>query len=157
MLGKVSTFARLSSLQRWQFVQALALLPLMSVALRLFGLRACHSVLSALIPRAPERRDDRAEDLIRATSRMVRLAAARGIGRPSCLPRSMVLWFLLGRRGILAELRVGARKQGAQMQAHAWVEWHGFVLNDRRGVGREYVPFDGFGARIDKMARIRLH
>ena len=41
-----------------------------------------------------------------------------------------MLWWLLRRRGIAAELRIGARKEFERFEAHAWVEVDSAVLND---------------------------
>jgi len=63
--------------------------------------------------------------------------------RSSCLPRTIVLWSLLRRRGIEADVRIGVRcdTEGA-VKAHAWLEWNGDVLNDAGDVARQYLPFD---------------
>ena len=73
---------------------------------------------------------------------MVRLAAVRGLTRPLCLPRSLVLWFLLHRRRIDARIHMGVRQLDGALDAHAWVEWGAFVLNDRRNVRSRYAVFD---------------
>jgi hypothetical protein len=38
-------------------------------------------------------------------------------------------------------LRIGIRKHGDRLEAHAWVELHGAVLNDTRNVGERFAPF----------------
>jgi hypothetical protein len=62
--------------------------------------------------------------------------------RSSCLPRTIVLWSLLRRRGIATNVRIGVRRdaEGA-VKAHAWLEWNGEVLNDIAEVGTQYLPF----------------
>lgn len=62
----------------------------------------------------------------------------------------MTLWWLLRRRGIPVQLRIGARKTGTQFEAHAWVEMDGRVVNDSEDVRIRYSPFEG--AITDKMA-----
>lgn len=47
-----------------------------------------------------------------------------------CLQRSLALFWWLKARGVHSHVRLGARKQGAQLDAHAWVEYRGEVLND---------------------------
>jgi hypothetical protein len=63
--------------------------------------------------------------------------------RSSCLPRTVVLWSLLQRRGIGADVCIGVRynTQG-QFESHAWLEWNGEVLNDAADVARQYLPFN---------------
>ena len=61
----------------------------------------------------------------------------------SCLPRTIVLWSLLRRRGITADVRIGVRCDShGEFQAHAWLEWNGEVLNDAAEVGSQYLTFN---------------
>jgi len=50
----------------------------------------------------------------------------------TCLRQSLVVWFLLRRRGLPAELRIGARKVEDRLEAHAWVESNGLCLDGTR-------------------------
>jgi Transglutaminase-like superfamily len=61
----------------------------------------------------------------------------------SCLEKSLVLWWQLGRRGIAAEMRIGARKEAGRFEAHAWVELGTVVLNDSGETHMHFAPFDG--------------
>jgi hypothetical protein len=72
----------------------------------------------------------------------VEAAARRVPGRVSCLHKSLTLWWLLRRRGVGAELRVGVRKPGSRLEAHAWVERDGMVLNDDPDVRQRFSSFD---------------
>ena len=74
--------------------------------------------------------------------RMVRAAVHHGVGRPSCLEESLVLWWLLGRRGIASQLRIGIRKEDAKFEAHAWVELEGAALNEPEARHHHYTPFE---------------
>jgi len=70
-------------------------------------------------------------------------AAARNLFfRPNCLEQSLVLWWLLRRRGIEAALRIGARKDSNRFEAHAWLELNSQVLNDASAEHRHFVPFE---------------
>jgi hypothetical protein len=77
----------------------------------------------------------------RRTARMVASASEEGIVRGKCLEQSMVLWFLLKRRQLPAELQIGGRRTSAGFEAHAWVELEGNVINDRDTVGQDFAPF----------------
>jgi hypothetical protein len=61
----------------------------------------------------------------------------------SCLEKSLVLWWQLGRSGIAAEMRIGARKEAGRFEAHAWVELGNVVLNDSGETHMHFAPFDG--------------
>ena len=62
--------------------------------------------------------------------------------RTNCLEQSLVLCWLLRRRGIAADLRIGARKDSDRFEAHAWVELNSQVLNDATAEHRHFVPFE---------------
>jgi hypothetical protein len=132
----------LTALEWRLFGASLLLLPATSLALRLAGFRRTNRALNALVPARADWAGEAASDYTRAASRMVRLAAVRGLTRPLCLPRSLVLWFLLHRRRIDARLHVGVRQLDGALDAHAWVEWGAHVLNDRRNVRSRYAVFD---------------
>jgi Transglutaminase-like superfamily len=61
----------------------------------------------------------------------------------SCLEKSLVLWWQLSRRGIAAEMRIGARKEAGRFEAHAWVELGDVILNDSGETHMHFAPFDG--------------
>lgn len=73
------------------------------------------------------------------TERVPRLAAlARWPYRvmpvpSSCLRRSLVLAWLLRRRGFQPRVRFGVRKHGSTLDAHAWVECQGLPLDLQPG------------------------
>ena len=87
--------------------------------------------------------DERRTDLdrARATARLVQAAARYGLFRPTCLPQSLVLWWLLRRQGLAGELRIGVRPEPSRLEAHAWVEFQGQPLNDGADVARRFAPF----------------
>jgi hypothetical protein len=60
--------------------------------------------------------------------------------RVFCLQRSTVAVWLLRRQGLPAELLVGA--QSFPYKAHAWVELHGQVVNDRPSVRKTFAVLE---------------
>jgi hypothetical protein len=69
--------------------------------------------------------------------------AGRQIVGARCLGRSLVLWFLLRRRGIDAELVIGAEApRNGSLPAHAWVEVSGEPVNDAPDVRARYGSFE---------------
>ena len=127
--------------ENWLLVQALFLLPLLSLALRYPGFQRTQTLLARWLP-APvaevgtDRRAQRA-------ARIVAAAAKRGLHTPRCLARSMTLWWLLRRRKIDCALRIGVRKQDGALEAHAWVEYAGTVLGEPAEHTHQFVPFTG--------------
>lgn len=70
---------------------------------------------------------ERAEALADA----VKWTASHGLFRPFCLVQSLALQELLRSEGISgSEIRVGVRRDGASLKAHAWVRWNARVLGD---------------------------
>jgi hypothetical protein len=58
-------------------------------------------------------------------------AARRGFFRPSCLVRALALQRILESRGIMGSVvRIGVKRNGVQLLAHAWVEHCGVILGD---------------------------
>ena len=130
------------------FLRATAVLPVISVSLKMRGFRATQKYLLRFLPIARQTSQKNsthiAGDLkrIELISRMVN-AAIRHAGHDStCLEKSLALWWLLGRQEIASELRIGARKLEDKFEAHAWVERDGEALNEPQQEHRHYAAFD---------------
>ena len=133
---------QLSGAERWLLAQAFLALPLVALGLRCWGFRRLHARLNQGLAKAPHSYalgDDL--DQARVTARLVKAAARYGLGRPRCLSCSMALWWLLQRQGISGTLRLGVSPQGGRLEAHAWVEFQGAVLNDSADVHLRFAPF----------------
>jgi hypothetical protein len=133
---------QLSGADGWLLFQAFLGLPLVALLLRCFGLRR----VQARLQQGPAKHlgsDDRRTglDRARATARLVQVAARHGLFRPTCLPQSLVLWWLLRRQRLTGKLHIGVRPEPNRLEAHAWVEFQGLVLNDSEDVARRFAPF----------------
>ena len=72
----------------------------------------------------------------------VSLVAGRKVVGALCLGRSLLLWFLLRRRGMDAELVVGTTSpRDDAWMAHAWVELDSVPVNDAADVREHYGSF----------------
>jgi hypothetical protein len=120
-------------------LQAACALPLVALALRLFGFARVYAALGRWTGHARPPADRRA--WVEGTRHLIRYLAEQGPYRGNCLSQSLVLWWLLRRRGIEADLRFGVRTEEGQLHAHAWVEYQGQPLN-APGQVQKYVPFD---------------
>lgn len=132
---------------------ALVLLPVVGLALRVAGFKRVHAWL--LPARAAGRPPGQGRpggsgdlDAARQLARMVDIAGRRGIYQGNCLSRSLVLARLLERHGIPYALRIGVRKNGAALDAHAWLEHGGLPINDSPDVGQRFWPFEGDVANL---------
>lgn len=168
-LGKVQ---RLSWHERRLLAQALVLLPLTFFGVYAVGVKRWQRVLNRLspfrevsgpnsnVPRKPNpggrhstkhsiapRNDHAASERARAIARMVRIAAEHGVYRANCLQQSLVLSCLLRSESIESEIRFGARKEGSQLQAHAWVECFGVAINEEDDGCQRFFPFEWVAVR----------
>ena len=131
--------------ERWLLVEALVLLLLMRLSLKLLGFRRCYAAFGWLThpQRSPAADPEGAAQQARRIAQIVTLTNRRyALYEVSCLPESLTLWWLLRRRGLAADLRLGARTITGTFQAHAWTEYAGQVLNDRPDIAQVYVPFE---------------
>ncbi len=137
------TFLRLTAADRRTLLQALLLLPITAVAVRWLGLRRWQRTLQRWSP-DPHADASGSPAAARAyrTAWLVRVAARFVAGRDSCLTQSLVLWWLLRCRGLAGDLRIGVRKRDERLEAHAWVECLGKVLDDPGDVTLPFVSFD---------------
>ena len=129
------------------FLRAAAVLPVISVSLKMRGFRATQKFLLRSLPIARQTSQENSIRIVRdlkrteLTARMVN-AAIRHVWRAStCLEKSLALWWLLGRQGIASQLRIGARKLEGKFEAHAWVERDGAALSEPQE-HRHYATFD---------------
>lgn len=144
MVRKIKRFFGMAVDQRQLFLQSAILLPLTGLGVRLLGFnrwyaglsrRAVGSRISATTSPQPE------VVIIQRTLRSVRLASQHGLYPGNCLSRSLTLWWLLRRQGIECDLRIGVRREQAQLQGHAWIEYKGYPLNEQPQVHQHYAVF----------------
>jgi hypothetical protein len=139
MTGKLARLRALSWPERRVLLQAALLLPLFWAALRLFGLQRLHAWASRTHGAATD------GDTPPGAERTGALIAIAGNHLPlpsTCLTRSLLLIWLLGRRGTRGELRIGVRKAGGGIESHAWVEHMGRPVNDTPAAVGGYAAFD---------------
>jgi len=139
-------FRRFSALERPArnlFLRAIVLLPLVALSLRWRGFRATQATLQRFLSN-DNRQNDAAlvSRVAPVTAWMVNAADRHGLVHPSCLAKSLTLWWLLARQGISSHLRIGIRKEKENFQAHAWVERDGISLNEPDEHHHHYAAFD---------------
>lgn len=123
---------------RRTFISALCMFPSVTLAMRAFGFGSVYAWLG----RSSIKTSQVSETCDQVCAEMVELAARNSIIHPTCLVRSLVLWRFLRTRGIESSLRIGVRMRDKKMEAHAWVERAGRVLNDTQDIGQQYAAFD---------------
>jgi Transglutaminase-like superfamily len=145
-IRKFQTLLQLSAGDRAILLQALGLLPLVAISIRLKGLQFTQAFLLRL-PLANRCTpstvaNEELERQVWQTVRMVRIGVGYNSMWTNCLKQSLVLWILLRSQGILSVLRIGVRTESAKFSAHAWVEYEGIVLNDTDDVHLRFQAFD---------------
>lgn len=136
---KLARFMVLRSQEKFVFVSAAVLMPLMCLALARMGLARSIAWMEAPT-RAARARPAVSE--MRALGQLVNLAAAHSPGASSCLARSMYLKWLLLRRGVECQLQIGVRMTAGVLEAHAWIEYQGEPINDRRENCQSFSSFN---------------
>jgi transglutaminase superfamily protein len=146
MRRRLSRLRSLSAAQ-WRVVLAsLLLVPAVQTSLHLRGFTRTATALALRSRRPPV---PTAPDRARPAAEAVALVAGRSRFGARCLGRSLVLWFLLRRRGVDAELVIGAEPPRAgELFAHAWVEVAGEPVNDAADVRER---FDSLGLQLPRL------
>lgn len=136
LLRAGKTFWTLSPGQRSVLMEAMIVVPTSALWLRVRGSqRTLASVGSYISPRQDLRLSPQ------ECARLLAIACRRLFPWTRCLVRSVALARLLRRRGIGAEICLGARKEGERLDAHAWVEVDHVVVSDPEEVAARYTPF----------------
>jgi hypothetical protein len=146
MNGRWRRFWRLSGFERGIALEATGGLLATWLGLRLAGFHRWRAALVWLAPSATSKAELPAASEKQSAEVIARMAAAAARNfffDTNCLEQSLVLWWLLRRRGITAALRIGARKELERFEAHAWVEVDSAVLNDANAEHQHFVPFEG--------------
>ena len=145
MMQRWRRFRRLSGFERGVVLEAVAGLPIAWLGVRFLGLRVSKTALGRTRV-APFRNSQFSEtDTLNGARRIAHLAAVTSSNlffRASCLEQSLVLCHMLRRRGMNADLRIGARKEANRFEAHAWVELDGTVIDSSGAEHSHFVPFE---------------
>ena len=154
MWERFRRFRALERPARSLFLRATVLLPLITLSLRWRGFRWTQAALQRFLPNTnPEHEPALVSKNAAVTTHMVNSADRHGLIHPSCLAKSLALWWLLERQGIASHLRIGIRKEGEKFEAHAWVERDGVALNEPEEHHHHYAVFDAAFSSLPPEAR----
>ena len=136
--ARLVQFHNLNAMQKRTLLAAWLWLPLFWLGLRVLGLPSfqawllkspARSALSLTLP------------VVRALGEAVNIAARHTPLPVTCLSRSLLLGWLLHRRGVASDLRIGVRLTQGKLDAHAWVEYEGIAINDSSDVNAQFASF----------------
>ncbi len=125
-------------------LSAILLLPMFALLLNSIGFKKTQTFLSNHLPKKPKIsiHEDMQLEEAQSVARMVSIAANHGLYSANCLKKSLLTWWLLGRRGIATDLKIGVNKETGDFNAHAWVEYRGNVLIDATDIEDRFSAFD---------------
>jgi hypothetical protein len=125
---------------RRTFLAAMLWFPLFRIGLHVLGLNR----FQAFLKRKPLGTNKAlSQDEMKRIGMQVNRAARYGLITDTCLTRSLLLGWLLRRKGIDTQLRIGVRIIKGVFEAHAWVEFAGNPINDRSDIADQFPPFSG--------------
>lgn len=100
---------------------------------------------AAAAPR-PDANADATAARARDIANAVQWTATHGLFRPFCLVQSLAIQDLLHAADINgSEIRVGVKREGNKLKAHAWVRWRGEVLGDDAQYVKSFTEVDDIG------------
>jgi hypothetical protein len=141
-LRKLRRFWVMSPDDRRLLLASAVMVPVVTATLRGVRIHTVFGGLRWLADRLPRPvAPDAPEVVVRRAGVLLGLAARNGLHEGTCLSRSATLWWLLRRRGIDVDLRIGVRKDDDRLDAHAWIEWNDVVIDDRPAAVRQYAAF----------------
>ena len=110
------------------------LLPVVAMSLRFVGLRSTMHLLRRRGANHDVATPARTAECARTLARLVAATARHHPFNATCLTQSVTLWYLLRRRGIQSEVRVGVSTAAGAFTAHSWVDFDQQVLLDEPDV-----------------------
>jgi Transglutaminase-like superfamily len=127
-------------------VDAFGLVVLATLRRRRFTALAVPAIAQPADP--PGGDDD--ERVIAAAQRALRWAEYAVPGRLTCLQRTVALHRLLTRQAVATRPQIGVRKQGDDLEAHAWLEYRGRIVNSSVAHCRQYQALRPMPAAGDR-------
>jgi hypothetical protein len=133
-LRDLARLAALGPAERRLLVRALFLYGAFTPGVRVAGLRKAQGWFTRLgpIPGATQ------AQATRVVSALVRRSPWRG----TCLAAALTLRSLLAAQGIASEVRLGVRRLGGRVEAHAWLERDGVALFDPGGPSERFEALE---------------
>jgi len=127
--------------------QAWGLFLLVELALRVVSFQRLLALCQ--VPRVPRRSGPtRRTPSVERLAWLVDVAGGYAPFKATCLKKTLVLSWLLRRRGIATVLRIGVAREGDEMRAHAWLDHEARPLpGDPEIAG--YRPLNAVGAMRD--------
>lgn len=155
MLATLARGLRLPSAERAGFLRAYAALAQTDLALRVRGFQGVVTSVAPLTPSASAMTlNDVDISRVNGYVRWIKSAARLHLAPARCLHESLTLHRWLRADGLPSEIRIGVRKEDGALQAHAWVELCGQIVNDAPAVVAQFQPLEGVAGQAVSWSRI---
>jgi len=141
LMTNLNKIGGLSRKDRRLLFQSVLLLPVIHIALLLLGYYRLRGVMEKWIPLKPIGTPVSETQILQRAheiARIVSIAAQHGLYKGTCLRRSLLVWWFLRRARIQSEICFGVRMFKGELEAHAWVEYNGTIVNDSANVHEHY-------------------
>lgn len=102
----------------------------MRLAVKLWGFNRICTHLSRSTSQQHKKKSQPSDEDISTLARLINAVGNRKLVNANCLAKSLTLWWMLRRQGVSSDLRIGVKTAHDHLQAHAWLELNGAVLND---------------------------
>ena len=137
VLRKLRSASRLSLADWFLFTRAWVWLLLFDLGLRTRPFPEMQTLASRTAS-SPSLLSEQIEEQFLALQIAVDRARYNHLYPMTCLRRALTLQRLLAKRGISTELKIGARKDNGQLNAHAWIEYKGQTIGESEEITERF-------------------
>ena len=116
---------------------------LIGLSVKIWGFQSVLRVMDRVADLLTASRPEDVETFVEQTRLGIKKVKRNPVFAGKCLSRSMLLHFILRRRGVDSVIRIGVNLTRQEFKAHAWVERHGRPVNARDDIGSKYSAFPG--------------
>lgn len=142
MRRKYRALLSLSWHDLWVLSQAWVVLLAVDLGLRALSFRRVQELVASGREDAGTPEGQGAWVTMHRLQRFVGIAGRNHLYPMPCLQRSLCLQWLMGRRGISADLRIGVRKEGDGLATHAWLEYQGQPVGEMQPIEARFAPLE---------------
>jgi hypothetical protein len=129
-MNNLSKYLQLSPRDRWLLIYYVIMLIVVDLGLRFFGFQKMTSILSTQASKKMIQQQQTVEEVeeVRHTASLVEIVANRGFFRATCLRQALLVYYLLLKKGIKTELRIGISNKTKSFKSHAWIKYKDEVI-----------------------------
>lgn len=141
MISKTRTFLALPASHKRVFIKIALLAPLVEIGIKILKFKRTFGVLKFFVSENESNTPKNERQIVYRYRNYLYLYQKQFFSIGKCLAHSLVLWFLLAKKGIETDLRFGMKKQDKKLLAHSWLEYKRESLISESETDENYVPF----------------